>query len=430
MGTNHPLILVPGFTGTQLQTLCGIDPSYRTWINVQAIQRGESPGPGTANYQAGRWWTSQMILAADGMTPVTDPLYNKPVPGLDGISILDPGGSTGNTRYFYSLIQRLRSIGYTEDNLLAASYDWRLPPVGLERHYAYFSMLKATIGRLVADYQLRVVLLGHSLGNRVIQYFLQWIIVADPLGGRQWIDDHIGRFIAVSALWLGVPKSVHEGIADLGHLGIMNITGVKPLYQSYGALPWMLPMSADHFAYLNTTSFAFLNNDDNPLTIRQAWEMAGARSLLRYENAYYHLDPHITSPGSETGNRCNECPYIGSLDVLYATGQDTEIGAYYTPAPGDRLVVNTQATTTNPNFKVVQGVRYESQGLTRQYTDGSLNSGDGFLPYGSLMYYTRWQKQFPKRVITGQSFPGNTHYDILENETFVQTVCTLVSQRE
>lgn len=34
-----------------------------------------------------------------------------------------------------------------------------------------------------------VVLVGHSMGNRVIQYFLNWVMQNDRYG-RKWIDDN------------------------------------------------------------------------------------------------------------------------------------------------------------------------------------------------------------------------------------------------
>jgi hypothetical protein len=80
-----------------------------------------------------------------------------------------------------------------------------------------------------------VVLMGHSMGNRVIQYFLNWVLHTDPTNGRKWIsnngtqhtscmvDDHTGvvtlnaergtddtvhTFIAVGAPWLGASKTI------------------------------------------------------------------------------------------------------------------------------------------------------------------------------------------------------------------------------
>lgn len=96
-----------------------------------------------------------------------------------------------------------------------------------------------------------VVLMGHSMGNRVIQYFLNWVVHTDPTRGRKWISDNgtharvcvstpfvtpvstlvalIGRtnargravhtFMAVGAPWLGASKAV-RGLATGEKFGL------------------------------------------------------------------------------------------------------------------------------------------------------------------------------------------------------------------
>ncbi len=41
-----------------------------------------------------------------------------------------------------------------------------------------------------------VVLVGHSMGNRVIQYFLNWVMQNDRYG-RKWIDDNGKHFFVL-----------------------------------------------------------------------------------------------------------------------------------------------------------------------------------------------------------------------------------------
>jgi triacylglycerol esterase/lipase EstA (alpha/beta hydrolase family) len=42
----------------------------------------------------------------------------------------------------------------------------------------YFSSLKVSIEAMARREKKKVVLLGHSMGNRVIQYFLNWVRTA------------------------------------------------------------------------------------------------------------------------------------------------------------------------------------------------------------------------------------------------------------
>src|SRR5689334_5993176 len=98
---NHPIILIPGFTGSRLKTEYGNDPAYDIWINLDAIY-----GPsGQANTQfPSQWWIDQMMLDSSGMIPKESPEFNMSLQGLQAISVLDPTPGMENTRYFYNLI--------------------------------------------------------------------------------------------------------------------------------------------------------------------------------------------------------------------------------------------------------------------------------------------------------------------------------------
>lgn len=298
--------------------------------------------------------------------------------------------------------------------------------------YHYFAELKETLEELVHQHpdHRSVAIVAHSLGNRVIQYFLEQIVHEDPVRGQAWIDRHIGRFIAVSALWLGVPKSVREALTDVKALGLSAIEGVKPRYQSYGALPWMLPVTEAQYRFLNTEFFAFLEDDAHPLAIVEALDRGGAISTLRHRRDFYQENPLFTPPGRAFGSLAVERPRTPALNVFHATEQPTEVGAYYRPGPGSTLVLDTAATSTDPSFRVEQGVRLEIAGQTRQTIDGTLTSGDGFLSFGSLTYFKVWQEECPHAEITGRAFPGRTHYGILEDERFLHEVVCLVAGEE
>jgi hypothetical protein len=73
--------------------------------------------------------------------------------------------------------------------LLSLQYDWRLPPHQLEIRDGYFTSLKNRIQAMKTLNASPVVLVGHSMGNRVIQYFLNWVVHTDR-NGRRWLDDN------------------------------------------------------------------------------------------------------------------------------------------------------------------------------------------------------------------------------------------------
>lgn len=99
-----------------------------------------------------------------------------------------------------------------------SQYDWRLPYHILERRDGYFSWLRDQITIMVKRTGKMVVIMGHSMGNRVIHYFLNWLRIADPRDGAEWIKTHIHTFMAVGAPWLGATKTLRGTVRVLFYL--------------------------------------------------------------------------------------------------------------------------------------------------------------------------------------------------------------------
>ena len=75
----------------------------------------------------------------------------------------------------------------------------------LEARDGYFSSLETLLEGVYNSQGRGSVLLGHSNGNQVIQYFLRWI---EGKNGRDWIDKHIYGFMAVGGPFLGSSKGL------------------------------------------------------------------------------------------------------------------------------------------------------------------------------------------------------------------------------
>ncbi len=61
-----------------------------------------------------------------------------------------------------------KQIGYTQNEMHMAAYDWRLSPYFLEKRDSYLTRLKSTIETMKATSGEKVVLMSHSYGKRVM----------------------------------------------------------------------------------------------------------------------------------------------------------------------------------------------------------------------------------------------------------------------
>ena len=112
---------------------------------------------------------------------------------------------------FAPVISLLEELGYVEGvDLIAASYDWRFAPLALEKRDGYFSQLTKSIETLDERcYGRGVVLLAHSMGNKVVSYFLEF---AKKTKGQAWIDEHINLWIAAGAPHCGAPQALRSTV--------------------------------------------------------------------------------------------------------------------------------------------------------------------------------------------------------------------------
>ena len=110
------------------------------------------------------------------------------------------------------------------------TYDWRLAYPLLEARDGFLTDFRLKVERYVQKTGQKAVLLGHSMGNLVVLFFLRW--VTEPTergggnGGEDWVERHIESFVNVGGPLLGVPKALSailsgemEETAVLGKLG-------------------------------------------------------------------------------------------------------------------------------------------------------------------------------------------------------------------
>ncbi|KAH7665033.1 lysophospholipase III protein [Dioscorea alata] len=208
----HPLVLVPGRGGNQLEAR--LTPKYKSSTLICKL---------SALFTKGSWfrlWFSPSIIAspftrcfAERMMlyydPIIDDYHNAPgvetralnFGSTEGLMYLDPH-LTHITEYMATLVNSLEEIGYQSGkNLFGAPYDFRygLAAEGHPCHVGnqYLQDLKKLIeSAFVSNGKKPVIIVSHSLGG----LFVLQLLNRSPLS---WRHKYIKHFIAVSVPWGG-----------------------------------------------------------------------------------------------------------------------------------------------------------------------------------------------------------------------------------
>ncbi|XP_071174623.1 lysosomal phospholipase A and acyltransferase-like isoform X1 [Mytilus edulis] len=119
--------------------------------------------------------------------------------------------------YYAMIVQNMVKWGYVRNKTVrGAPYDFRKAPNEMSGYYS--QLTKLVEDTYTINNNSKVVLLGHSLGNLVLLYFLN----QKP---QEWKDKFIGSFVTLSAPWGGSVKTIKMQASG----DDMNIATVKAL---------------------------------------------------------------------------------------------------------------------------------------------------------------------------------------------------------
>lgn len=200
LSVKHPVVIVPGIVSTALEL----------WKGKPCAQR---------HFRQRLWGTSLMLQKA---------LLNREcwlqhiamnsTTGLDPEGIkLRPATGLAAADYFFGpywvwgrVVENLADVGYDENSMQMASYDWRLSFANLERRDRYFTRLRHQLEllRLTHDGHKPFVV-AHSMGALVMLYFLKW--VESPVGGNagpRWVEENVAGVLLVGGPMLGAVKTL------------------------------------------------------------------------------------------------------------------------------------------------------------------------------------------------------------------------------
>ncbi len=253
--SKHPVILVPGVISTGLES----------WDPV-----GTDECPGREHFRKRLWgsfymlkamffdkkcWLKHIMLDTEtGLDPVGVKI--RAAQGFEAADFFITGYWIWN-----KILENLSVIGYDPNNMVSASYDWRLSYLDLERRDSYFSKLKKGIETMVETNGEKALLIGHSMGSQVIFYFLKWVEAEGKHfgnGGKGWVDKYIDSYVDVSGSTLGTPKAIVALLSgemkDTVQLNTVAVYGLEKFFskkeratmlRSFGGIASMLPKGGD-----------------------------------------------------------------------------------------------------------------------------------------------------------------------------------------
>jgi lysophospholipase-3 len=156
-----------------------------------------------------------------------------------GFGTVDAVRTYMNYTYFGTFIDYLvKEYGYTENlNVIGAPYDWRYGGNEDLTNGVYESWKQLIEKTYEKNGQVRVHLLGHSMGAPIVHFFLARYV------SQEWKDKYIGHFWGLGGAWAGAPIS----IAMLMNIGAFLPSTFTPpqsmvnLLQTLPSTVWMVP---------------------------------------------------------------------------------------------------------------------------------------------------------------------------------------------
>ncbi|CAN1168777.1 Phospholipid:diacylglycerol acyltransferase 1 [Linum perenne] len=198
--SKHPVVFVPGIVTAGLELWEGhhcADGLFRKRLWGGTF--GEV-------YKRPLCWVEHMSLDNEtGLDP--SGIRVRPVSGLVAADYFAPG-------YFVwaVLIANLARIGYEENSMYMASYDWRLSFQNTEVRDRTLSRIKSNIELMVSTNDgNKAVIIPHSMGVLYFLHFMKWVEAPAPMGGGggpDWCSKHIKAVMNIGGPFLGVPKAV------------------------------------------------------------------------------------------------------------------------------------------------------------------------------------------------------------------------------
>eukprot|EP01127_Copromyxa_protea_P021560 TRINITY_DN7454_c0_g1_i1.p1 TRINITY_DN7454_c0_g1~~TRINITY_DN7454_c0_g1_i1.p1 ORF type:complete len:932 (-),score=165.06 TRINITY_DN7454_c0_g1_i1:108-2765(-) len=452
-----PILFIPGFGSSALNVEKGdLWEGERIWISITKLSSQKVSSSiknlvtRSSDTSVNRW-IKYMSLGPDG---ISDPegIQIRAEEGISGCAYLEKGTHAIATNFSYvmgPIINNLKFLGYSDHNLRAAPYDWRVPFHVLEARDAYFSRLESTVQEQFVNTGHPVLVVTHSMGCKLFHYFLMF--KKSQPGGQEWIDKYIHTFWAVGAPWLGAPKALNSVVSGVesGLEAFLKPQEQMALIRSLGSNPALFPIS---YRFHNTFPHGFntyfyvsgmlQNSAVQPISVagvqvdgKQVFPafidtLLGTPKTqhLPYQwTSYYLNNPFFGKKEEGSSEIIIEVPPVKRFVSSYGVNLDTPKFFFLTwdNANQDWMLDLSIPEHFLPGYTIRDGVAYETN-ETKQATISvaGINkycSGDGTVPYDSLSYCHQWKDKIPE--FTVHEIANGEHRDVISStELFLRIV--------
>lgn len=240
--TKYPIIFLPGVAGSELHSR-GRGKDIRSWIDVGIIAKS------TVFPQAD--WDRLKLTSSGGplsditvYSQVKEPrggAVGKHISGLD--SLVNRDDFRGSSDFYDSFLVSLSYAGYSDNNLHAFGYDWRLSP---ETNGKRLGEKVTQVLRAAGTPNGKVILIGHSMGGLVARSYIQ------QSKGR-----NVRSMITIGTPFLGAAQAmkVFEPLGWSFNIPLLNPSLINDLCKNWPGAHSLLPGSDYYDLYATSGGF-------------------------------------------------------------------------------------------------------------------------------------------------------------------------------
>ena len=277
-------------------------------------------------------------------------------------------------RYFYDVVDTLVSLGYERGTTVkAAPYDFRK---AANEHSEYLDNMKNLIESTYSNINRKVILMTHSLGSKLTQYFLS-------KQSLSWKSRYLDSVIHINPAFAGSVKSVlvYTVGDDLGSRWLSS-EAMKEVESTFPSITWLLPSPSifQNQSLVKTPSKVFTAFDYDHFfdaaNISNGWNM--------YQDVA-DLDGEFPAPQIETF-------------IVYGTHVPTV----------EEVIFDDESMSGTP--KKIMG------------------AGDGTVNLKSLQVYKKWYKE-QSQPIHVKTFYKAMHMAILQHRPFLEYLTAIISNK-